>query len=229
LVFGFAYPGLLGALDVFERGFAEPTRLGGHASAYEVYRAYNAAVGLREMIRPYLLRRMKREVAADLPGKSEQILFVNLTEPQVRAYRDFLDSPVDHRIMSSGTGSLCFMGVDYLRNVCNHPALLEEDAKVADIEQSAKLKLLAQTLPRWARGNHRALLFAQYLKMLDFVGQTLDAPGRGSPTSLSEGGRGGYARDNGAESACHERRRATPPDDAVPAAARHHVKPATIV
>lgn len=178
-LFDFANPRLLGSLEVFERDFATPIKIGGYTNATpsEIYRAYYAAVDLRNLIRPYLLRRLKSDVMADLPGKSEKILFVGLTPKQIRAYEEFLDSPFCQRILSGATSEQCFAGIDHLRKICDHPALLEETSTLPTIENSAKLKLLQRILPHWHKHGHRALLFSQYLRMLDFIGEVLDGLG----------------------------------------------------
>jgi DNA excision repair protein ERCC-6 len=168
-LFDFAVPGLLGALDVFEREFAEPIKAGGYANAtsFVVFRAYTAAVTLRDMIKPYLLRRLKKDVQANLPSKTEQIFFVKLTSIQERAYRDFLESRLCHNILNGSAEA--FVGIDHLRKICNHPAMLEDSSALGVPEHSAKLNLLAKVLPLWQRRGHRALLFSQYLQMLTYV------------------------------------------------------------
>ena len=174
-LFDFAYPGLLGSSEVFDRDFATPIKIGGYANATtaEVYRAYYRAVELRKLIKPYLLRRMKADVMADLPMKSEKILFTYLTDVQISAYEDFLNSSFCHRILSGQAGDQAFAGIDHLRKICDHPALLEESSALPTIENSAKLLLLKKILPVWKQNGHRVLLFSQYLQMLDFLQQLM--------------------------------------------------------
>jgi DNA excision repair protein ERCC-6 len=176
-LFDFAVPGLLGSLDVFERDYADPIKAGGYSSAtaFEVFRAYTSAVALRDMIRPYLLRRMKRALEVNLPGKTEQIFFVKLTHAQERAYTDFLDSSLCRSILDGSRDA--FIGIDHLRKICDHPALLTDSSFFPSVQNSAKLVLLNKILPQWHRKGHRALLFSQYLKMLDFTGQLLESLG----------------------------------------------------
>lgn len=166
-LFDFAIPGLLGTLEIFQRDFADPIKIGGYAnsSPANVFRAYKAAVTLRDLIKPYLLRRLKKNVAADLPSKSEQIFFVKLNEIQETIYRNFLNSSTCREILR-GKAEF-FVGIDYLRKICNHPALADKCS--VDIHNSSKLTLLEKLLPQWEKNNHRVLLFSQYLKMLDFV------------------------------------------------------------
>ncbi|KAK8772873.1 hypothetical protein V5799_012592 [Amblyomma americanum] len=73
----FVFPGKLGTLPVFMQEFAVPITQGGYANASEVQvqTAYRCASALRDIIRPYLLRRMKEDVRShlQLPAKSEQV------------------------------------------------------------------------------------------------------------------------------------------------------------
>ena len=76
-LFDFIFPGKLGTLPVFQSEFEVPIRLGGYANASEfrVRTAYKCAVALRDLVRPYLLRRLKKDVMKQLPQKTEQVLF----------------------------------------------------------------------------------------------------------------------------------------------------------
>jgi DNA excision repair protein ERCC-6 len=173
-LFDFAVPGLLGTLDVFEREYADPIKAGGYtgANSFVVFRAYTAAVSLRDLIKPFLLRRVKSQVHANLPGKSEQIFFVKLTPLQERAYQKFLNSSLCRSILSGHTEA--FTGIDHLRKVCNHPALLNDSSVLPEFHHSAKLVLLRKILPQWQRKSHRALIFSQYLAMLSLIETLMD-------------------------------------------------------
>lgn len=168
-LFDFAVPGLLGTLSVFQKEFAEPIQTGGYSNAnpFQVLRAYLLAVALRDLIKPYLLRRLKKDVNANLPCKSEQIFFINLTPQQIEAYLDFTSSSFCTKV-ETGKVDL-FVGIDYLRKICNHPSMAAPDKYLEDLSYSAKLNLLRKILPHWNRNKHRVLLFSQYLKMLDFL------------------------------------------------------------
>ncbi|KAJ1931045.1 DNA repair protein rhp26, partial [Linderina pennispora] len=83
---------------------------------------YRCACILRDLIDPYLLRRMKADVAQDLPQKSEQVLFCRLTPMQRAAYTSFLRSNDMEKILSGKLQML--FGVDVARKICDHPDLL---------------------------------------------------------------------------------------------------------
>ncbi|KAH9245779.1 hypothetical protein BASA81_016716 [Batrachochytrium salamandrivorans] len=96
----FVFPGRLGTLPVFQTQFSVPISLGGYANAsnIQVQTAYKCACILRDLISPYMLRRMKSDVASDLPKKSEQVLFCRLSHIQRREYELFLSTnrPADY-------------------------------------------------------------------------------------------------------------------------------------
>ena len=62
------------------------------ASNVQLHTAYRCAVVLRDLIGPYLLRRLKVDVARDLPKKTEQVLFCRLTPDQQEAYMSYIHS-----------------------------------------------------------------------------------------------------------------------------------------
>lgn len=171
-LFDFIYPGRLGTLPVFQAQFSVPINVGGYANAtnVQVQTAYKCAVVLRDMIAPYMLRRMKSDVASDLPAKTEKVLFCKLTKSQKRAYLEFLKSEELSSILK-GRRQVLF-GVDILRKICNHPDLvLRDKAKhnYGDPSKSGKMQVVGALLQLWQSQGHRALLFSQTKQMLDIL------------------------------------------------------------
>ncbi|KAJ2822326.1 DNA repair protein rhp26, partial [Coemansia erecta] len=123
-LFDFIFPGRLGTLPVFTNQFAVPITVGGFAGAtpLQVRAAYQCACVLRDLIEPYLLRRLKADVARDLPQKSEHVVFCRLTRMQKSAYLGFLQSHDMERILGGRLQML--FGVDVARKICDHPDLL---------------------------------------------------------------------------------------------------------
>lgn len=173
-LFDFVFPGKLGVLPVFESEFAVPISVGGYANAspLQVSTAYRCAVVLRDLIMPYLLRRMKSDVNAHLPKKTEHVLFCSLTAEQRSVYRAFLASSDVEQIFDGNRNSL--FGIDVMRKICNHPDLLErehsfQNPDYGNPERSGKMKVIAQVLKVWKEQGHRVLLFSQTQQMLDIV------------------------------------------------------------
>ncbi|XP_022155595.1 protein CHROMATIN REMODELING 8-like isoform X2 [Momordica charantia] len=173
-LFDFVFPGKLGVLPVFEAEFAVPISVGGYANAspLQVSTAYRCAVVLRDLIMPYLLRRMKADVNAHLPKKTEHVLFCSLTSEQRSVYRAFLASSEVEQILDGNRNSLS--GIDVMRKICNHPDLLERDHSFqnpdyGNPERSGKMKVVEQVLKVWKEQDHRVLLFAQTQQILDIL------------------------------------------------------------
>lgn len=181
-LFDFVFPGKLGVLPVFQAQFSLPIAIGGYSNAtpLQVSTAYRCAVVLRDLIMPYLLRRMKSDVDAQLPKKTEHVLFCSLTKDQRESYRAFLASSEVEQIFDGARNSL--YGIDILRKICNHPDLLEREQSSAhpdfgNIERSGKLVVLAQVLDSWKTQGHRVLLFSQTQQMLDIIEHYVSSKG----------------------------------------------------
>ncbi|KAF8453589.1 SNF2 family N-terminal domain-containing protein [Terfezia claveryi] len=175
-LFDFIYPGRLGVLPVFQSSFAVPIRLGGYANAtnVQIRTSYQCACVLRDLVGPYLLRRLKLDVAADLPKKVEQVLFCKLTKAQRNLYEEFLKSSELKSIMDGKRQVL--YGVDILRKICNHPDLVDKDKLVhkegyhyGKGTKSGKMQVVKALLEIWKSEGHRTLLFSQTRQMLDIL------------------------------------------------------------
>uniref|UniRef100_A0A7N6FG11 DNA excision repair protein ERCC-6 n=1 Tax=Anabas testudineus TaxID=64144 RepID=A0A7N6FG11_ANATE len=185
-LFDFVFPGKLGTLPVFMEQFSVPITMGGYsnASPVQVQTAFKCACVLRDTINPYLLRRMKADVKANLslPDKNEQVLFCRLTEEQRQVYRSFLDSKEVYQILNGDMQ--VFSGLIALRKICNHPDLfsggprmlrgipedqLTEEEHFGFWKRSGKLMVVESLLRLWFKQGHRVLLFTQSRQMLDIL------------------------------------------------------------
>ncbi len=174
-LFDFIFPMRLGTLVDFRNQFEIPIRLGGYANAtnLQIMTAQKCAETLKDTISPYLLQRLKVDVAADLPKKSEQVLFCKLTRPQHDAYELFLSSDEMSAIMNRTRQSL--YGIDILRKICNHPDLLDPRLKTRAsykwgmANKSGKMQVVKALLQMWKRFGHKTLLFSQGVQMLDIL------------------------------------------------------------
>lgn len=186
-LFDFACPGKLGTLDSFDAELAAPIRSGGFAGASQaqVQLGYRCAVALKDLIRPYLLRRTKAAVcvagnAAALPPKTEHVLMCRLTPDQLALYRDVLDSDDVARALRERVRTVAFAAISSLRKICNHPDLhagAPDDGRPGDVLRSGKLAALDTVLRGWREESHRALIFSQSLKMLDIIEALVRARG----------------------------------------------------
>ncbi|RCI03157.1 hypothetical protein CU098_000671, partial [Rhizopus stolonifer] len=173
-LFDFIFPGRLGTLPVFQTQFSVPIGIGGYANAtnVQVQTAYKCACMLRDLINPYLLRRIKVDVAADLPKKNEQVLFCKLTPPQRKAYLKFIHSKDMDAILERRRQVL--FGIDIVRKICNHPDLVDltlplSDPDYGNPERSGKMVVVRALMKMWKQQHHRVLLFCQTRQMLDIL------------------------------------------------------------
>jgi DNA excision repair protein ERCC-6 len=174
-LFDFVYPMRLGTLVDFKGRFEVPIRVGGYANAtnMQIVIADKCAQSLKDAISPYLLQRLKADVAADLPKKSEQVLFCKLTKPQREAYEVFLRSEDMKSIIQQTRQPL--YGIDILRKICNHPDLLDPslkhkpEYKWGNPKKSGKMQVVKALLEIWKKAGDKVLLFSQGVLMLNII------------------------------------------------------------
>lgn len=145
-LFDFIYPGRLGTLGVFEQEYAHPIRLGGYSNAtklqYEI--AIRCAAMLQRIVKPYLLRRKKADLIAttQMPGKTEQILFCQISDKQRKVYQEILDSDEVSKVLSYRNAA--FRAINTLRKLCNHPVLVYQNGAIIWTVDKAMSKLEAK-------------------------------------------------------------------------------------
>ena len=137
---------------------------------------------LKLQIYPFILRRMKRDVAKDLPDKVENIAYCELTDEQRDFYLQVLDSTKEELFKSIEQNGLeksrlsIFSALLRLRQICCHPRLYDKD-NVKHIMSSGKFEKLKVMLEEIISEKHRVLLFSQFVEMLDIVKDWLDRAG----------------------------------------------------
>ncbi|NDY41605.1 DEAD/DEAH box helicase [Dissulfurirhabdus thermomarina] len=160
----FLNPGLLGPLARFERNFVRPLAAGDPA----------AAAALRDLVRPFVLRRTKEEVAAELPEKVEHVVTCPMTPGQARVYARLRDhyrgevlAAVDRRGVARARMKV-LEGLLRLRQAAVHPGLVGAEAA-----GSGKLEKLMELVRGAVEGGHRALVFSQFTSFLALLRQAL--------------------------------------------------------
>lgn len=146
---------------------------------------------LHEIIRPFLLRRVKADVDLDIPAKVEVVVWAPLTTVQRKLYTAALEHSLRPTLAKMGwarygekpgnrgaelTGSLQNLLMQ-LRKVCNHPYLFAEpvreegDEETTEelVEHCGKLKLLDKMLRKLKADGHKVLLFSQMTRLLDIL------------------------------------------------------------
>ncbi|WP_133754687.1 DEAD/DEAH box helicase [Naumannella halotolerans] len=133
---------------------------------------------LRGRIRPFLLRRTKESVAADLPPRIEQVVRVELAPAHQRAYRTRL-SRERQRVLGllddpQGNRMQIFAALTRLRQLALGPQLIDDG--LAGVP-SAKIDTLLGRVRELAAEGHRALVFSQFTRFLAQVAERLSAEG----------------------------------------------------
>lgn len=169
--FDFLMPGFLGDARSFMRLWRKPIEVNG-----ETVRARLLA----QRVRPFILRRRKEDVLAELPPKTVAIRRVRLQGSQ----RDLYESvrvAADEKVRSvlqrkgfTGAQITIMDALLKLRQVCCDPWLLD-DVPLPDTMERAKLAMLLDMLPALAAEGRRVLVFSQFAKMLRLIEPELDA------------------------------------------------------
>ena len=137
---------------------------------------------LKLQIFPFILRRMKRDVAKDLPDKVENMAYCELTDEQRDFYLEVLDSTKEELFKSIELNGLeksrmsIFSALLRLRQICCHPKLYDKD-HVKGVMQSGKFEYLKGMLEQIIQEKHRVLLFSQFVDMLDIIKGWLERSG----------------------------------------------------
>ena len=116
----------------------------------QVQLAYRCALLLKDLINPYLLRRLKKDIkeVQRMPGKKEQVLFCRLSDQQRSMYEAFLRSDYVKKVFG---GSAQLLGaITVMRKICNHPDL------VSNPDDASMEPFLQNDL--WYSGEERARL-----------------------------------------------------------------------
>lgn len=133
---------------------------------------------LRQMIRPFVLRRLKKDVLKDLPDKLEEAVFACMEEEQERLYRAHLqrirqmvDGQTEAELASQKIQILAEL--TRLRQLCCEPSLVYENYHGG----SAKIVLCMDLIRQALDGGHRILLFSQFTSMLERLQQQMKREG----------------------------------------------------
>jgi len=163
----FLNPGMLGTMEFFRQEFSIPIDKFGEEDRKD---------HLRKILYPFILRRTKEQVAKDLPEKQEMVLFCEMEDEQRKiydAYRNDFRNQILGTIETQGiqrSQLTILQGLMKLRQICDSPAILNEDEKFEN--HSIKLEELTREIMENI-GNHKALIFSQFLGMLALIKEKL--------------------------------------------------------
>ncbi|HSC87888.1 MAG TPA: DEAD/DEAH box helicase [Polyangiaceae bacterium] len=180
-LFRFTHPGLLGTRGSFAERFSRPIQDG----------SPEAGARLRQLIKPFLLRRVKHEVARDLPPRTDVVMTVELEQDQRDLYRAIYAAKNREVVASLEAGGSVLEALEALlrlRQAACHPALVPGQVGGS----SAKFEALLGALEDAAADGHKAIVFSQWTSLLDLLEPELESRALGF-TRLD-----GSTRDRGA-------------------------------
>lgn len=160
-IFDYMMPGFFGSYESFRKTYERPIVKDGNEKASE---------RLNQMISPFVLRRMKKDVLKDLPEKMEEVYYAPLEGEQKKLYdaevqklRLVLTEQSDEEFNQNKI--IVLSELTKLRQLCCSPALLYEDYK----KNSAKTDMCLDLIENAVEGGHKVLVFSQFTSMLDQV------------------------------------------------------------
>ncbi|TWT83182.1 ATP-dependent helicase HepA [Planctomycetes bacterium CA13] len=164
-------PGLLGSWDRFRNRFADPI---------ERHKDNDQRESLARLVRPFILRRTKDKVLKELPARTEITLHAELSPAERKRYEDVRVAAIaelsgeateDSQAGQQRIRTLAWL--TRLRQLACHPRLVDASWN----KGSAKLELFMELVEELREGDHRALVFSQFVKHLSVVREALDKEG----------------------------------------------------
>ena len=167
-IFDFLMPGYLGSREEFAKRYESPVEA----------REHDASTLLRCAIAPFILRRLKSEVLADLPEKTESVVYAQMEPKQRKLYlasQDRLALQIQHQEDKELKGEKLKILAELtkLRQICCDPSLCFEGYDGS----SAKLETCMELVSQAIDGGHRVLLFSQFTTMLEIIAKRLASEG----------------------------------------------------
>ncbi|MDQ2816759.1 MAG: DEAD/DEAH box helicase [Candidatus Eremiobacteraeota bacterium] len=171
----YVMPGLLGNERHFRTTFETPIMRDGDVEKQQ---------RLAKRVQPFMIRRLKTQVAADLPSRTEQTIECEMTAAQKKAYREIvlrarrdILREVDERGLGRAQISI-LAALTKLRQICCHPGLVGDHWR-EDQEASGKFQAFLELVDSVVDSGHRLLVFSSFTEMLGIMREAFDARGRG--------------------------------------------------
>ncbi len=168
--FDFLMPGFLGTSERFKREWRTPIERHGETEKRR---------RLARRVAPFLLRRRKQDVLAELPPRTDIIRSIPLTDEQATLYEGIrltMEKRVREAVAARGLSRSHITILDALlklRQICCHPSLLAI-GEARKVGRSAKLDMLMELLPEMLEEGRRVLLFSQFTTMLALIESELE-------------------------------------------------------
>ncbi len=174
-LFRFINPGLLGSQKQFHKRYANIIESNKEGDEVSLHRA---SASLRQIISPFMLRRMKNQVLTELPPRTEINIQVELSEQEKALYEAMRQQAIENMAKgnndSPGQHHIKMLAeIMRLRRVCCHPSLVAPEANI----EGSKLKAFDGLIDELMLNNHKALVFSQFVGHLEILRHHLDLKG----------------------------------------------------
>ncbi|CAE6494570.1 APG_G0026400.mRNA.1.CDS.1 [Saccharomyces cerevisiae] len=181
----FVLPKIFNSARTFEDWFNTPFANTGTQEKLELTEEETLLIirRLHKVLRPFLLRRLKKEVEKDLPDKVEKVIKCKLSGLQQQLYQQMLKH--NALFVGAGTEGATKGGIKglnnkimQLRKICNHPFVFDEVEGVVNPSRgnsdllfrvAGKFELLDRVLPKFKASGHRVLMFFQMTQVMDIM------------------------------------------------------------
>ena len=157
-IFDFILPGYLDSITKFRKKYKNSLN---NPDSKKIF-------NLKKIVSPFILRRTKKEVLAELPEKVENNMIVELSSEQKKLYMAYVKQAKKQLIEfdKEENNNLKVLAIlTKLRQICNSPQLFDENYK----GEVAKIELLKELMPDILGNNHRMLIFSQFLGTLEEI------------------------------------------------------------
>jgi superfamily II DNA or RNA helicase len=163
----FINPGLLGSQQFFMNEFVTPI---------EKKKDEDKARKLQAIIKPFVLRRTKEQVATELPPKTEHLFYSKMSDEQASVYEKVKSEYRNELLKSLEDGTFAqaqmqvLQGLIKLRQIANHPSMIDGEYE----GDSGKFEDVVHTLSNVLDGGHKVLIFSQFVKQLQIYRRYFD-------------------------------------------------------
>ncbi len=167
----FTNPGLLGSYSYFQKEFVTPI---------EKKKDEDKAARLQAIIKPFILRRTKDQVAKELPPKTEQTIYCEMLDEQAELYEstksEYRNAILDNALKQQGKGNqiILLQGLTKLRQIANHPRMLDQQHNMP----SGKFDAVMEMIESVSSEGHKVLIFSQFVKHLQLFKSYFESKGR---------------------------------------------------
>lgn len=162
--------GMLGSIKSFNDEFIQPIEKNNDTQKGDL---------LKSLIEPFILRRTKEQVAKDLPDKTEQVIYCEMSDAQRKCYeseKSSIRNSILENIAALGydrSAIAIFRGLTRLRQLANHPNMID-DYKGSD---SGKFEEITRSIDSIVAEGHKILIFSSFVKHLKIVESYLEENG----------------------------------------------------